>query len=144
MKVLFDTNVIIDAVTERYSNTKHSQRLWIKAINGDIEGYVCSNQLTDIYYVLRKYVSEEVRRKILKAISDSFTVLPLLPSYTSYCINTSMTDYEDAILDEVAKVNMIGFLVTNNEKDFKKAKSTIISPKDLDCLLSVNDNGFSY
>ena len=136
MKVLFDTNVIIDAVTLRYNHSIYSQKLWIKAIDGKIQGYICSSQLTDIYYVLRKYVDEATKRKIIRAVLSSFTVLPLLPSFTSYCVDSDMEDYEDAILDEVAKVNMINYLVTNDEKDFQKAKSTIITPKNLDLLIS--------
>ncbi len=108
----------------------------IKAIDGKIQGYICSSQLTDIYYVLRKYVDEATKRKIIRAVLSSFTVLPLLPSFTSYCVDSDMEDYEDAILDEVAKVNMINYLVTNDEKDFQKAKSTIITPKNLDLLIS--------
>ena len=55
-----------------------------------------------------------------------FTILPLIPSYITYCVNSSINDYEDAILDETAKVNVIPFIVTNNSKDFINSKVGII------------------
>ena len=84
MKVLFDTNVIIDAVTERYSNSNYSQKLLRKAVSGEIDGYICSNQFTDIYYILRNYGTEKDRKQVLKTLSETMTVLPLLPSFVSY------------------------------------------------------------
>ena len=48
-----------------------------------------------------------------------------------------MDDYEDAIIDETAKVNMISYLVTNNIKDFNNSKSIIMTPKDLYNIASI-------
>lgn len=137
MKVLFDTNVIIDAIAERYSDYDYSQKLINKVVDGEIDGYICSKQITDIYYILRKYFDEKRRRLIIKSILETFKVLPLLPSYLSYCINSKIDDYEDSIIDEVASVNMIDFILTNNINDFPNSKAVIISPKELYTLKSV-------
>jgi len=137
MKVLFDTNVIIDAIAERYSDYDYSQKLINKVVDGEIDGYICSKQITDIYYILRKYFDEKRRRLIIKSILETFKVIPLLPSYLSYCINSKIDDYEDSIIDEVASVNMIDFILTNNINDFSNSKAVIISPKELYTLKSV-------
>ena len=137
MKVLFDTNVIIDAIAERYSDYDYSQKLINKVVDGEIDGYICSKQITDIYYILRKYFDEKRRRLIIKSILETFKVIPLLPSYLSYCINSKIDDYEDSIIDEVASVNMIDFILTNNINDFSNSKAVTISPKELYTLKSV-------
>ena len=67
MKVLFDTNVIIDAFTMRDYDYKDSRDLLIKAANKEIDGYVSAKQITDIYYILRKYVNgEQIKKSIIK------------------------------------------------------------------------------
>lgn len=132
IKVFFDTNVIIDAFSSRDYNYRDSQRLVFKAINKEIDGYISSKQITDIYYILRKYVSNEsVKRQIIKDIIDSFNVLPLLYSDVSICLKSDIPDYEDAIIEEIVKVNCIPFIVTHNIKHFEKARTMVLSPSDL-------------
>ena len=131
-KVFFDTNVIIDAFSSRDLNYRDSQRLVFKAINKEIDGYISSKQITDIYYILRKYVpNESVKRQIIKDIIESFNVLSLLSSDVSICLKSDIPDYEDAILEEIVKVNCIPFIVTHNIKHFEKARAMVLSPSDL-------------
>ena len=137
MKVLFDTNVIIDALTERYNEYSYSQNLLLKVVDQKIEGYICSNQVTDIYYILRKYFDENKRRRIIKNILETFNVLPLLPSFLSYSVYSEISDFEDSVIDEIAKVNMIDYIVSNNTSDFINSKSIIINPKDLSVLTNL-------
>ena len=140
MKVFFDTNVIIDAITERNVSFKNSRNLIIKAANESIDGYICSTQITDIYYILRKYITDSNERKmIIKSILETFKVLPLLPSDLQYVLNSKINDFEDAILEEVAKVNMIKSIVTNNKKDFKESTLTIYSPEELNLLTGLDE-----
>lgn len=132
IKVFFDTNVIIDAFSSRDHDYRDSQRLVFKAVNKEIEGYISSKQITDIYYILRKYVSDEsLKRQIIKDITESFNVIPLLPSDTSICLKSEIPDYEDAILEEAVSVNSIPFIVTHNVKHFEKARAMVFSPSDL-------------
>ena len=139
MNVLFDTNVIVDALAERNNEYKYSQMLIQNVVVGNIKGYISSKQVTDIYYILRKYYNDNVRRQIIKTISETFSVLPLISGYITYCVNSKMNDYEDAILDETAKVNMIPFIVTNNIKDFANSNTTPITPKDLYKLIEATE-----
>ncbi len=135
---LFDTNVIIDAFSNRSGDSKYSQYLMSLAASGRVHACLCSTQITDIYYVLRKYMSDEERRRAIRILLDAFRILPLLGSDLSYCLKAEIADYEDAILDEVAKVNCVRTIVTNNKIDFCKSKNVIVSPKELCQLLSID------
>ena len=137
MKVLFDTNVIIDALTDRVENYNYSQKLLLLVANEKIEGYISCKQITDIYYIIRKHFNEKQRRFAINTLLNTFNILPLFPSDIKYCINSQISDYEDAILDESAKVNMIPYIVTNNIKDFEHAKVITISPKELYILINL-------
>lgn len=130
VKVFFDTNVIIDAFTDRDYDYRDSQRLVAKAINGDIKGYISSKQVTDIYYILRKYVqSETVKRQIIRDILDTFTVLPFLSSDAYISLNSELPDYEDAVLEELVKLHCVPFIVTHNVEHFKNSKTFVFTPK---------------
>ena len=138
-KVFFDTNVIIDAITGRDSNYRDSQTLMVKAAKKEIKGYISSKQITDIYYILRKYTKDEAKKRaFIKLVSESFEILPLFPADVSYSLNSKIDDYEDAILDEAAKVNCIPFFVTNDSEHFKNANSVVMNPHD---FLTFIENG---
>ena len=129
-KAFIDTNVILDALTRRDYLFEDSLNLIRQIVYGNIDAYICNKQITDIYYVSKKYYqSEEQRRKMIKTIIKTFTILPLLKGDILACINTEMKDFEDAILDEVAKVNVIPFFITNNVNDYKNSKSVVVTPK---------------
>ena len=137
-KCLFDTNVIIDALVDRTNEYNYSKFLISLVLNKKIKACLCVSQITDIYYILRKYLPREDRLKAIRTILNTFTILPLLNGDLFYCINSKIKDYEDAILDEVASVNCVNTIVTNNKKDFIESKNIIISPKELYQLMSID------
>ena len=59
----------------------------------------------------------------------SFEVLPFLKGDALACLKTDMPDFEDAVLCEVAKVNMIPIIVTNNIEHFRDCKAMALTPK---------------
>ena len=137
MKVLFDTNVIIDAFTMRDYDYKNSRDLLIKATNKDINGYLSAKQITDIYYILRKYINDEqIKKNIISDLCSIFTVLPILPGDIKASLNTKINDFEDAIIEETAKVNMVQYIVTNDIKHFKDSNLVIVTPAELVTLLN--------
>ena len=140
MKVFFDTNVILDALTERDNDYTPSKQLLRYVAAGIIEGYICAKQISDFYYIAKKYCSSKDQiMEYIDTLAQLFNIVPLLGSDIAYCLKSKMSDFEDAIIDEVACVNSVPYLVTNNIKDFEKAKSIVMHPKDLIKLLQANE-----
>ena len=50
MRVLIDTNVIIDALTSREPWKESAEKIFIMAANHVIEMYITASSATDIYY----------------------------------------------------------------------------------------------
>ena len=139
VKVFVDTNVVIDAFTQRDLNYKPSQQLLRYIAIGKLKAYICSKQITDLNYIFRKYYStKEDIRKSLKILSELFEMLPLLKGDILACLNTNMKDFEDSVLDEVAKVNMIPYFVTNNIDDYKDSKTMVLTPDQFLTLFQLN------
>ena len=47
-RIFIDTNVIIDALTERDYNYLPSRQIWRNILYGNLKGYICSKQIKDI------------------------------------------------------------------------------------------------
>ena len=129
-RVFLDTNVIIDALTLRDYDYLPSRQIWRHILYKEIDGFICSKQITDLYYIFKRYYkNEDIARQYIEDIGKSFEVLPFLKGDILACLKTEMPDFEDAVLCEVAKVNMIPIIVTNNIDHFKKCKMMALTPK---------------
>lgn len=139
IKVFIDTNVIIDAITKRDYEFKYSESILRAVLKDKIKGYICNKQITDIYYILSKHIKNEfINRDYIETIVETFDVLPLLNGDILACLKTPMKDFEDAIIDEVAKVNMIPYIVTNNIDDFKNSQVPAVTPEQFLTLFQLN------
>jgi len=132
MKVLFDSNVIIDALSERDDSNDCSSVLFMEAIDyRNIQGYLLSKQITDIYYVLRKYVAEDIRKDFINLLLKTFNVIDTKQDDLLSSLFVNGNDYEDDILMNAALINDLDCIVTNNIKNFKKSKIKVFSPTEL-------------
>ena len=54
LKVMIDTNVIIDTMSIREPHNEHSDRIFSLIAQDIIEGCMITSSVTDVYYLLRK------------------------------------------------------------------------------------------
>lgn len=136
MRVFFDSNVIIDALSSREESTKVEETLLYKAVVGGIQGILSAKQLTDIYYVLRRYYSsDERRRELLSILVAGFEIASVDRDVCSKALDSSISDYEDAVIAECAGLYAADYILTNDVKGFVKSKIPVIKPADLAKLL---------
>lgn len=55
MKIMCDTNIIIDVLLEREPFVEDSYRVLSLCEEHKIDGFVSASSVTDIYYLVRKY-----------------------------------------------------------------------------------------
>ncbi len=140
MKVFLDTNVLIDAFTERDTTYKSSQKILRYVAAGVITGYITAKQVTDFYYCVRKYSESELQRKrLIKIMLDIFEILPTMKSDIRYCLSYPIEDLEDALIDEMCNEHCIDYLITHNKKDFKDAKSVVFTPEEALEIIGIDE-----
>lgn len=140
LRIFFDSNIIIDALSER-KESAFSLELVKMVFAGTIKGYLATKQITDIYYVLKRYqFTEKERVELLKVIAKYFVLIPTLSSDIKYSLNNFKEgDFEDYLLDNICKVNCCDYLVTSNISDFEYSRNNIITPKDLVTILNISE-----
>jgi predicted nucleic acid-binding protein len=55
MKILIDTNVVLDFLLQREPFFQDTERLFQAVGNGEVVGYVTATTLTDIFYIARRH-----------------------------------------------------------------------------------------
>ncbi len=69
MKLLLDTNILVDLIACREPHTKAAQQLCIASVFGDVQLWVSTQSFADAFYILRKKASDaEVKQALLASL----------------------------------------------------------------------------
>ena len=132
MRVLFDTCVILDALQGRQAWKKEAEELFLAVANREIDGYVTAKECTDIYYMMRKYLSSEKQAiSVLQAFCELFQILDTAKEDIQKALFTDASDFEDAVMIEAAKRENVDCICTRNIKDYQASYARVFLPKDL-------------
>ncbi|MEX0906658.1 MAG: PIN domain-containing protein [Balneolaceae bacterium] len=137
MKILFDTNVLLDVFLLRDPFYEASAQITGFAEQSKIEGWICSTTVTTIYYLLAKTLSRTRAEKHLKDLFKIFHVSIVNRVVLEDALSDGFKDYEDAVLHQSALHAGLDGIVTRNKKDFKKSDLPVYSPEGLLNMLDV-------
>ena len=135
MRVLFDTNIIIDVLTKR-DGYEESLSLIQYCELGTVEGVVSATTVTDVVYILRKYLSPVAVRDALQTLLLIVDVASVSKGDISAAFLSGMRDFEDAVQSACALRIGASYIVTRNLKDFEKSAVPAISPRAMLDILS--------
>ncbi len=130
MRILLDTNIILDIALERREFFENSKELMLTINRLNISTFVSATTVTDIYYILKKSKGHEITISFLMNLFDFVDILGVNKETILKALNSELTDFEDAVQDECAEQNEIDTIITRNIADFKKSKLKILSPAD--------------
>ncbi len=129
MKIMVDTNVILDILLQREGFVKESlQALDIAITRGD-KCLMSVSAATDVYYCLRKAVhSEERAHSLLKRVSTFAHFTSVYTKDIENALESDISDFEDALVDEIAYREGCDIILTRNVSDFTLSKISAMTP----------------
>jgi len=132
MKLLIDTNVILDACLSRAPWNVNAEKIILACAEEKAIGCVTASSVTDIYYILSKELrsADQAKQAVLKIIT-LLDVLDVTGTDCGRAFDLPMQDYEDALLAYCAKRHRADLIVTRNPKHFEGSPVKIISPEDI-------------
>ena len=131
MRILFDTNIIIDVVCKREPWAAQSIELLSLADKGDIEGILCATTITTMHYLLSSKLGREIAQREIKRFLNVFTIAAVDHRVLSAAESSGFSDFEDAVLYVAACRSGADAILTRNTKDFKHAKLPVYDPHEL-------------
>lgn len=131
MKALIDTNIILDAIAAREPFRESAERIFLLVAEEKIEGCITANSLTDIFYIIRKSLSDTLAREALRRLMQVFSVVDLSSGDCETALELPISDFEDAVVMVCGQKAGAEYIVSR-DADFLKTESTIpvISPAD--------------
>ncbi len=129
MKILLDTNVIIDNLAQRDGG--ESLELLTLCECGVLEGIITTVTLMDVMYIMRKNISAAELREAAKMLMQVVDVIPALKSDIKAALFGDIPDFEDAVQASCAARIKAELIVTRNIKHFNGSSVPAILPSEL-------------
>lgn len=132
MRVLIDTNIILDFLLQRSPFCEDAELLFQLIDSGQVIGYVTATTLTDIFYIARKHTRsiEQARQ----AVSEILTVMQICPvnrAVLEAALNSGLTDFEDAVQIFCAVAQGLDSILTRDNQGFLSSPIPVFSIQEL-------------
>ncbi|MBE8993295.1 PIN domain-containing protein [Microcystis aeruginosa] len=131
MKILIDTNIIIDNALEREPFWNASEQVLSLIEKGTIAGYISASTFSDLYYIIRKARGRDWTLTYLKQLINFCQIAAVNQAAIIIAFTTNFQDFEDSIQYSTAVVNKLDAIITRNPQDFPIVTPRIITPEQL-------------
>ena len=136
MRVLFDTNIILDLFLDRAPFADDAAELWQANADGRLEGFVSAITPVNLFYIARRLRERSIAFQAVGAVLAAMSVCHLDQTTLQTALTLPFRDYEDAVQHASAASNRLDAIVTRNIKDFAGATVPVFSPTELLSQLS--------
>lgn len=131
MRVLFDTNVILDVLLARAPHVAPATALLDRVATKSLDGLLGATTLTTIHYLASKAVGSRSARSHVRTLLGLFEVAPVTRAVLTDALDLDFNDYEDAVLHEAARHAGAEAVVTRDSSGFRAARLTLYAPDEL-------------
>jgi predicted nucleic acid-binding protein len=131
VRVLFDTNVVLDQLLEREPHVDAAEQLLSLADAGRLEGLICATTATTIHYLAAKAVGAQASTEFIRRLLAFLDVACVDREVLRNALDLGFADFEDAVIHEAARQAGAHAIVTRNSRDFARSELPVFSPAEL-------------
>jgi predicted nucleic acid-binding protein len=131
MNVLFDTNVILDALLDREPWADPAAALFDRVEAGGLIGHLGATTVTTIHYIARRSVDSAATHEMMRDLLRLFEVAPVNRAVLEGALALGFSDFEDAVLHEAGRLAGARTIVTRDPSGFSGATLRVLAPDTL-------------
>ncbi|CDM93499.1 PIN domain-containing protein [Limnospira fusiformis KN01] len=133
MRVLIDTNILLDFLLQREPFFHDAERMFQAIDSGQIVGYATATTLTDIFYIARRHTGsiEQARQAVLETLTV-MEICPVNREVLEVAFSSGLADYEDAIQVACAVAQGLDAILTRDSQVFLNSSVPVLSVQE--CL----------
>ncbi|WP_429884336.1 type II toxin-antitoxin system VapC family toxin [Geoalkalibacter halelectricus] len=139
MKILIDTNIILDIALNRKPFVDHAALLWRLAEQKEITACLSNTSITDIFYILNKHAGQEMARAFIADLLDIFVLVDTDEEGFREALKSGLSDFEDAVQYVVCTRNGCDALVTRNKSDFGNLPKVLDPAETIELIRTFED-----
>jgi len=131
MRVLLDTNVVVDVLLDRQPFVDDAARLWLACDDGVFDGCVATFTIPTIHYVCKRHAGEDAAARAVDLCLEAFETASLYRECILAARRMSGGDFEDNLQIACAITDFMQGIVTRNPRDFAASPIRVYSPAEL-------------
>lgn len=137
MRVILDTNVVLDVLLARRPFVESASRVFALVEQSRIEASLCATTVTTVDYLLTQSLSHDEGRQALRGLLELFEIAPVNRSVIEKALQSKIEDFEDAVLEQAGCLVGAEAITTRNTKDFRKSSIKALDPTELLLVLEM-------
>ena len=130
MRVIVDTNVVLDVLLDREPFVKAAVDVFCLVEESRIDAFLCATTITTIDYLLTQSLPASKARDTLRRLISLFEIATVNRPVIERAIGSKIRDFEDAVLDESGQMAGVDSVVTRNTKDFAGSVLKVFDPNE--------------
>lgn len=123
MKVLLDTNIVLDVLLQREPFCQEAKEIFVQIESGQQRGFLCATTITTIYYLVCKTTTVLNANNIIQKLLLLFEITNVNKDVLQHALQNSGKDFEDSVIYTSAELCGIDVIISRDLKGFKKVKS---------------------
>ena len=128
--VFVDSDVLIDVFSRREPFYEASAYFLEMAENGVFLAFTSPLVIANVYYVLQKFSNKEAAMNAIRKLRTFIGVVDMNQRIVDRAINSSFSDFEDALQIYSAENAVMDIIVTRNIDHFKDSNVSVLSPAE--------------
>lgn len=130
MKLLLDTNILLDIALKRQPFVVQAAQVLTTAQHQKFPLYMTATTITDLFYIVRKAKGKDIALAFIEDLLQYVDVAAVDKAVIMRALKLGLTDFEDAVQVGAAEQAGIDIIITRNESDFKDAAIRALNPGD--------------
>lgn len=139
MQVLFDTNVVLDALLKRAPWEADAAACWKASDEGRIMGCLTASTLTDIFYISRRLKGVDIAQDAVRICLDAFAICIVDRQALEQAIDLPSDDFEDNLQIACATLAGLDAIVTRDKDGFQGSTIAALTPTELLTQLNLTE-----
>ena len=131
MRVLFDTNVVLDLLLDRQPFSEAAAALFSEVEKGNLTGLICATSITTVYYLVNKAAGRKKADECVELLTSLLEVAAVNRRVIETARELHFKDFEDAVIYASALHSAAKAVITRNLKDFPQDQIPAFSPEKL-------------
>lgn len=130
MRVLLDTNIVLDILLAREPFVQEAKEIFLLIENHKFEGFVCATTMTTIHYLINREKDKDSADEIVLSLLKLFEVALVDKQILQDASFNNGVDYEDSVMYTSAKYAKIDIIITRDKKGFRNSEISTLKPKE--------------
>ncbi len=135
MRVLIDTNIVLDFLQEREPFVEDAVMLFARIDAGEVEGFIAATTITNIYYIVRRAAGVMVAQDAIAQVLTDLHICAVDRTILEQAIALNFQDFEDAVQYACGMAHGVDAIVTRDASGFVNAGIPVMSPGELNKIL---------